>query len=333
MATLSKHLPWLVRTSPPTDCAGLARTIARARGLEPDCVLPGGGSSDLIFLALTRWLSRESRVLILDPMYGEYGYVLQHVVRCRTDRLPLSRADGYRLDPRRLLERVEEAHYDLVILVNPNSPTGQHVQRSALQEALDKLPHATRVWIDETYTDYVGDDQSLERFAAQSANVVVCKSMSKVYALSGMRVGYLCASPATVAELRGYTPPWAVGLPAQVAAVEALGDLPYYHARWQETHALRTALAASLHGRLGWDVLPGVANFLLCHLPERGPDAATLVARAKERGLFLRDAGAMGTHLRPRTVRIAVKDDHANERMLRILSGAVIHGARPEASA
>jgi len=96
---IQHHLPLLLRTSPPTSCAGLVRAIARARGVEPANILAGGGSSDLIFLALTRWLNSSSRVLILDPMYGEYAHVLEQVVGCRVDRLMLSRADGYVMDP------------------------------------------------------------------------------------------------------------------------------------------------------------------------------------------------------------------------------------------
>ena len=67
----SQKLPQILRTSPPTGCEGLIRTIARVRGVRPECVLPGAGSSDLIFLALRHWLTPVSRVLILDPTYGE----------------------------------------------------------------------------------------------------------------------------------------------------------------------------------------------------------------------------------------------------------------------
>jgi histidinol-phosphate/aromatic aminotransferase/cobyric acid decarboxylase-like protein len=317
---IQRHLPSLLRTSPPTSCAGLVRAIARARGVEPGNLIAGGGSSDLIFLALTRWLSPASRVLILDPTYGEYDHVLEQVVGCRVDRLMLSRADGYVLDPIRLVNRLRTTPYDLAILVNPNSPTGRHVSRAALEEAIDGVPKRTRVWIDETYVDFKGSDESLETVAAMRDNVVVCKSMSKAYALSGARVGYLCGSPSTIDALRGYNPPWAVGLIGQVAAVAALVDLHYYESKWMETHQLRRELASGLT-RLGVHVVPGVANFSLCHLPAEGPDASELVSAARGRGLFLREIGGMGRALGPDTFRIAVKDGATNVRMLKILAG------------
>ena len=319
MRAIESHLPWLVRTSPPTTCAGLVRTIARVQGVDEECILPGGGSSDLIFLALTRWLTRESRVLILDPMYGEYAHVLERVIGCRVDRLVLSRDEGYTVNVARLVERLHSARYDLVILVNPNSPTGRHVPRAVLEQAIASVSRSTRVWVDETYVEYVGPGESLERLASTHEGVVVCKSMSKVYGLSGVRVGYLCASPATINALRPYSPPWAVGLIGQVAAVHALNDHEYYREQWAVTRGLRDALAAGLR-RCGLDVVPGIANFVLCHLPENGPSAAEVVGRARAYGLFLRDVGPMGSALGTRAIRVAVKDAETNGRMLDILA-------------
>ncbi|MBN2579475.1 MAG: aminotransferase class I/II-fold pyridoxal phosphate-dependent enzyme [Pirellulales bacterium] len=80
---------------------------------------------------------------------------------------------------------------------------------------------STRFWIDETYIDYVDPNGSLEPFAAESKNVVICKSMSKAYALSGVRAAYLCAPKPIAQDLLSVTPPWAVSLPAQLAAVTA----------------------------------------------------------------------------------------------------------------
>ena len=318
-AALRQDLPWLLRTSPPTGCEGMVRAIARARNVAPENILPGAGSSDLIFLALRQWLTSSSRVLILDPTYGEYAHVLEHVVRCRVDRIPLARENNYQLELDHFT-RVAARGYDLIVLVNPNSPTGQHVPRVRLEEALRKVPANTRVWVDETYIEYAGPNESIEPFAAASANVVVGKSMSKVYALSGARAAYLCGPASVMEELRAINPPWAVSLLAQVAAIAALQDPDYYAARHAETHQRRTELAETLAETTGWEVLPGVANFLLCHLPEDGPDAATIVKLSRARGLFLRDAGAMGRSLGKHTLRIAVKDAETNERMLRIIS-------------
>jgi histidinol-phosphate/aromatic aminotransferase/cobyric acid decarboxylase-like protein len=316
LAALEEHLPWVARTSPPTACEGFVEVIAQTRTVDRCNILPGSGSSDLIFRALRHWLTPASHVLVLDPTYGEYVHVLEKVIGCTVDRFLLSRANQYEVDMARLQVALA-AEYDMVVLVNPNSPTGRHIPREQLIEVIKKAPPSTRIWIDETYIEYIGAAQTLESFAAQSENVIVCKSMSKVYALSGLRAAYLCAGAHQLEALRAITPPWVVSLPAQIAAVEALLDLPYYQARYKETHGLRLQLKAGLEA-LGWNVVPGCANFLLCHLPSAG--AAELVRQCRHHGLYLRDAAAMSSRLGTDTIRIAVKDAGTNARMLDILT-------------
>jgi histidinol-phosphate/aromatic aminotransferase/cobyric acid decarboxylase-like protein len=322
VAAIAPHLEWLISTSPPTGCEGLVRTISEVRGVPEPNVLVGAGSSELIYLALRRRLRAGDRTLLLSPTYGEYGHVLSKVVGCRVDRFDLRRDEGYRIDAARLAERLREG-YDLVVIVNPNSPTGVHCDGIALESAIRGAPGATGFWIDETYVDYAGPGQSLERFAAALPNVVVCKSMSKVYALSGMRAAYLVASAATVADLRSLTPPWAVGLVAQVAAVEALRDGTYYEGRWAETHSLRADLERRLAADLGADVVHGVANFVLFHLPAGAPAPSVVAERCRARKLFVRDLGEMGEVGRT-ALRVAVKDAATNGRMLSILREAIL---------
>jgi histidinol-phosphate/aromatic aminotransferase/cobyric acid decarboxylase-like protein len=330
LGALREHLSWFARTSPPTNCDGMLRAIARARGVAMDCLVAGGGSSDLIFLALRQWLTPQSRVLLLDPTYGEYSHVLEHVVGCRVDRLTLSRDNDYAWFPgaktSAAARRAALDSYDLIILVNPNSPTGRCVPRDELAAWLrEVVPPRTRVWIDEAYVDYTGaPETSLERLAATSENVVVCKSMSKAYALSGLRAAYLCGPVRLMAEVRAITPPWAVSLPAQVAAVHALGEPEYYAARYAETHALRDELATALTATGRVSVVSGaVANFLLIHLSEDGPDARTVVARCRGQGVWLRDATIMGSSLGRHAVRIAVKPRAEQARIVAALSRAI----------
>lgn len=316
---LQEHLPWLIRTSPPTNSEGLIQTIADTRGLSPACIVPEAGSSNLIFLAFRLWLRPSSKVLILDPTYGEYPHILERIIRCRVERLSLSRKETYRLDPARLIAEAAKT-YDLIVLVNPNNPTGQHVPRQALEEVFRNIPADTRVWVDEAYIDYLGPEASLEQFAMRSKSVIVCKSMSKAYALSGVRAAYLCAPAPVAAELRALTPPWAVSLPAQMAAISALREPEYYAARYHETHVLRAKLVEGLSRLHGIEIVPSAANWVLCHLPPRGKDASTVCRECQRHGLFLRDLSSLSPLLGDRTVRIAVKDAQANQRIVDILA-------------
>jgi histidinol-phosphate/aromatic aminotransferase/cobyric acid decarboxylase-like protein len=143
--------------------------------------------------------------------------------------------------------------------------------------------------------------------------------MSKVYALSGMRAAYLCGPMHQLADLIPWTPPWAVSLVAQVAAVRALDDTAYYAERYAETNWLREQLIDGLRSFGIQEIVPGRANFVMFHLEEEHPTVESLVKESRESGVFLRDVSSMGTHLGSRALRIAVKDRRSNRIILETL--------------
>ncbi|NER09440.1 Histidinol-phosphate/aromatic aminotransferase or cobyric acid decarboxylase [Muriicola jejuensis] len=320
---LNKHLSWISKTSPPTDCSGMANSIAKMRGVKPYNILPGAGSSDLIFLAFREWLTSKSHVLILDPMYGEYEHVLKNIIGCKVDRLKLFKEENYNLNPDRLVS-MAKSNYDLIVIVNPNSPTGQYVSRTKLETVLKQISLPTRIWLDETYVEYTGKNQSLEKFATKSMNIIICKSMSKVYALSGLRSAYLCASPYQLEKLKSISPPWAVSLPAQIAAVIAIKDNDYYEKCYEKTKVLRDELSRELMKITTLEIIPTKANFILCYLPENGPNADFIVSKCRENGLFIRNVSNMGTNFGTHTIRIAVKDRATNHMMIKIFKKVLI---------
>ncbi|MGW1926769.1 ROK family protein, partial [Streptomyces massasporeus] len=137
---LTEDPGWAARTSPPTGAEGLLAELAEVRGLPVESLVVGAGSSDLIFRAFGRWLTAGSRVLLIDPSYGEYAHVTERVIGCRVDRLRLRREDGWLLDPARLAAATRDGRYDLVVVVNPNNPTGRHAPADALRAVIEASP-------------------------------------------------------------------------------------------------------------------------------------------------------------------------------------------------
>lgn len=316
-AALLEDPGWVARTSPPTDAGGLLEEIAAARSLPSEALAVGAGSSDLIFRAFGRWLTHRSRVLLIDPGYGEYTHVTERVIGCQVDRFRVRREDGWQLDPDLLSDAVRAGRYDLVVLINPNNPTGCHTPAADLRSVIADSPASTRWWIDEAYLGYVDLAESLADLAATHPSVVVCTSLSKMYALSGLRAAYLVAEPNIAAELRRWTPPWQVSLPAQLAAVAALRDPAYYRACWLRTQDLRGQLAADLAGvDDSLIVEEGVANFLNLTLAPSGPSAAQLVRECRVHDVYLRDLSPLSSQYQGKTVRIAVKDTGDNARIV-----------------
>ncbi|RYG38160.1 aminotransferase class I/II-fold pyridoxal phosphate-dependent enzyme [bacterium] len=300
---LRAEAEWLARTSPPTHAEELRETIARVRGLPKASVLTGSGSSDLIYRLLPRWLGKSSRVLLPEPCYGEYAHLIERVIGAVVDRVPcldrLNLADWQK--------RLREGGYDLAVLVNPNNPTGETIERRAIYEAASGR---TRLLVDEAYMDYVSPSRSVEREAAVLPNLVVIKSLSKGLALSGCRVAYAVGSD--LESFRCWTPPWNVSSFAQVAAIRAMADPDYCEARYCETHSLRQELAGELV-KDGREVREGV-NWILV----RVPDAEAMVLQTAEKGLYLRNVGRTARSLGNEWVRIAVKDPETQARMLEI---------------
>lgn len=278
---LAAHVDTDMRTTPPASAAQLIEALARTRGVDPACFVLGAGSSDLIYRCFCAWLTPQSRVLLLDPTYAEYAHVLD-VIGCEVVTLPLD--DRHRISTA-LIPDDDGGPFDLVVLVNPNSPTGTYCER--MLDVVEHFSARTRVWVDETYIEYAGRQHSLERHVQSHPNLIVCKSMSKAYALSGMRVGYACAHPMQLDAIRQRTPPWIVSRPAQRAAVMALEHESYYLEMYDKTHQVRQALCEWLESR-DFEVVEGAcANFVMCRPPD-GTSAQTVREICARHSVYIR---------------------------------------------
>jgi histidinol-phosphate/aromatic aminotransferase/cobyric acid decarboxylase-like protein len=147
--------------------------------------------------------------------------------------------------------------------------------------------------------------------------------MSKAYALSGLRAAYMVGPETEIAKLGKLVPPWAVSLPAQVAAVAALSSDAYYNEQYRRTVELREQLAANLREKCGIFAFPSVTNCLLCELPVESPGAAEIVRLARQCGVFFRAGEKIHPSLGPRTIRIAVKGPEMNRRTIEVLATLV----------
>ena len=314
---LREQLERCCQESPPTQCEELIETIAETRGVQSKHVAVSSGSSSLMFSFLPQLLTSTSKVLVLSPMYGEYSHILTHVIGCEMTNFVLHKENGFEIDADELIRQARQ--HDAVILVNPNSPTGVYCSKMSkivhqIQDESNSPTRCKMIWVDETYIDYIPEAQSLESLVDTNPSLIVCKSMSKCYALSGLRVAYAVSQKVT--ELRRFIPPWAVSLPGQLAAVAALKNPTYYNEQYEIIHQQRTVLSDKLREQ-NFTVLPGVANFILTFLPEETQHtSSTFIEACKEKGVFIRDAQNMGVTLGNNSVRFAIRSSGENERII-----------------
>ncbi len=275
----------------------LRRHIARTHGLEEDRVLVTAGASGALGLLRERF--RGGRAQVAVPTYTEYEDTLGIDLEVdTTPRWPLDREE-----PARVLEGFDPASADLMVLCNPNNPTGASLEGEKLLALADRArSFEAHLVVDEAYVGFVNTPEavSLASRVGESDNLWVMRSFTKLYGMPGLRVGYLLCPPDETTSLRERRSPWPVGTPALRAARAAL-EQERFRTRTRRFMAReRRRVRARLDDLDGLTPLPAEANFFLC----RGPrDAARRLA---ERGWSVRDASSF-TGLEPGWVRFSIR--------------------------
>lgn len=309
----------LLGASPDTESVGLRTAISDVRCVDYNAIALGAGSSEIIYRVLPRLIGG-GKVVLLDPTYSEYEYLLRKL-NCNIQRVALSRDSDWDIPLASLLEACFDA--DMLVLVNPNNPTGRVLSLEALSELRKGLPTHAILWIDEAYIDYSERGSTFERIACELRGVYVLKSMSKAYALSGARAAYLICHPEAAAVLREWTPPWIIGTGAQLTAGAAVHDEEYYRPLWRETIALANELAHSLRN-LGLVVSTGDINAVLVQSP--AGSATKWSEILAESGLYVRTTLGMGDALGDSYVRISVVRREEISRLVAIVSQSLASG-------
>jgi histidinol-phosphate aminotransferase len=246
----------------------LRAALARYAGVEPDEVVAGCGSDDLIDAALRAFAEGGDRVAQCDPSFS----MVPAFARANgLEPVAVPFASGNAVDVEALLA----ARARVVYLCSPNNPTGTVAARAAVEEVLARA--GGLVLLDEAYAEFAGE--SWASAAPARGNLLVLRTLSKAFGLAGLRVGYAVGDRALVAELEKARGPYRVSGPAERTALAALTeDVEWMRARAAEAVACRGRLRAGLTA-LGFAPLPSAANFLLVPVPD-AKAAAAVLARA-----------------------------------------------------
>lgn len=299
---------------PESDGAALATALATHHGLPRECVLAGAGATEFVFLVPR--LLRPRRVLLVEPAFSEYRPALMQA-GATVDTVRLDPAADFRLDPAVLLAALRP-DTDLVWLANPLNPSGTGYPRELLLALAEALPPAVTLVVDEAFVDFA-PQLSLVDQAAVRENLIVLRSLTKFYALAGLRIGWLAAAPALAARLAAGREPWRLSTPAIAAGIACLHADALRCATLQSIPVLRAELAAGLVKR-GCTVYPSVTNYLLCRLPESMPSAPDVAAWLRGKRILVRTCLDFAG-LDDRCLRLAVRSAADNRRLLDELTG------------
>jgi threonine-phosphate decarboxylase len=297
---------------PDPECRRLAERLAGRHECDRNQVVVGNGANDLIY-AITRAV-RPRRVAIAEPAYTEYLRAALLAEAEVTHWL----AEGADFDP----GPFDPERADLVWLCNPNNPTGRLWPRPDALAAWIRTHPRTLFAVDEAFLPLTpeGDGRGLTAAVSRLANLVVLRSLTKLYALPGLRLGYVVTSPEWAKRVRAQIVPWSVNALAQVAGLAALDDEEYA----VRTRAWLASEASTFGARLAAvsDRLRPVASqasFVLLEL--RGRTAAEVVEALAGQGIGVRDASNF-VGLDQRYLRVGARTAEANERLLMALAEA-----------
>jgi threonine-phosphate decarboxylase len=311
---------------PDPHCAMLKEQLSDHHRLKPQGLLVGNGSTELIYL-LPRAL-KPKKVLIVSPTFSEYERACR-LSGAKIDHLWLRPRDQFRVKIDAIVKKAHKG-VDMIFLCNPNNPTGQLLLREEIQWLLKKLSNtSTWVVLDEAFIDYQPEQSLLasplggpDRVVTNDSHLVVLRSFTKFFAISGLRVGYLVARPGLIKKLISEKEPWSVNTLAQVAAAESLQDAVYIKESLRFMETERPRYVSALSALPGLLTLPSHANFVLVRLVEQTISVQNLYTSLASEGLLIRDCSSF-RGLGPGYFRVAVKRQDDNRRLFQAIRTAL----------
>jgi histidinol-phosphate aminotransferase len=285
----------------------LRRALAERHAVEPGQVTIGNGSCELILMAGQAVLDPGTTVVHAEPSFALYPH-LATAAGAEAIAVPLAPDEGHDLEA--MAAAVDE-RTRLVIVCNPNNPTGVRRSADAIERFLDALPEDLAVLVDEAYVDFVSDADSgrTMSLARERPNLLVTRTFSKAHGLCGLRVGYGVGGTGWVGAIDAVRQPFNTNALGQAAALESLrhpGELARRIAVLVEE---RARVRAGLDS-LGIAHVPSQANFLLVTPDARlGPDPSAVHEQLLRLGVIVRDGAALGCPGRLR-VSIGLPDEN-----------------------
>ncbi|SFJ34804.1 histidinol-phosphate transaminase [Jannaschia pohangensis] len=266
---------------PNTDHAGLRAAIGEVHGLDPERIICGVGSDEIIHLLCQAYAGPGDEVL-----HPEYGFLMYAISARGAGATPVVAPERDRTVDVDALLRAATDRTRLVFLANPANPTGTMIGGQDVVRLADGLPDGCLLVLDGAYAEYVADFDGGLGLAQARENVFVTRTFSKMYGLGGMRVGWGYGAQSVIDVLNRLRGPFNLSNVALAAAEAAMRDRDFAAACLADNTAQRARLLAGL-ADLGLAADPSEANFVLARFAD-ATEAADCDAFLKSRGIIVR---------------------------------------------
>jgi histidinol-phosphate aminotransferase len=279
---------------PDSETTELRQRLSEKHSVPPDNILVGSGTTELIRLIALAYFRQGDIVLIPEPTYGEYE-VAVNIAGAKPLKHWMRAEDNFAPRIKDFVGLIDEQRPKAIFICNPNNPTGKYLSRQEIESILAAAGNGLLV-LDEAYLAFV--DQSWPSIdLITKGNVAILRSMTKDYALAGLRLGYAIASKGIIDNLRRVCPPWNVSVIAQRAGVMALDGEDYLEQSKLKIREAKGLLTDGL-SRLGFELLPSDAHYFLVKVGKAQEFRISLLRH----GIQVRDGTSLGL---PEYIRIA----------------------------
>jgi histidinol-phosphate aminotransferase len=289
---------------PDGSASALREAIGEAFGLDPDRIVCGAGSDDLLNLLARAYLKDGD-----EAIHTTHGFLVYPIATLGTGATPVAAPEtNFTADVDAILKCVTP-RTRLVFLANPNNPTGTYVPFDEVKRLQRALPASVLLVLDAAYAEYVrrNDYESGIELVATTDNVVMTRTFSKIHGLAALRLGWMYGPAHVVDAVNRIRGPFNVNGPAIAAGIAAIRDTAHVE-RSREHNTKWLAWLSEEIGKLGLTVTPSAANFVLIHFPDT-KTAKDADAFLTKRGLVLRQVTA---YKLPHALRMSVGTEEAN---------------------
>ncbi|MDW7727335.1 MAG: aminotransferase class I/II-fold pyridoxal phosphate-dependent enzyme [Candidatus Methanoperedens sp.] len=299
-----------VENYPDNRYPGFRKAAAQYLDVSPLNIVPGNGSSEIIRLFAETVIEPGDGVILPMPTFGEYGF------QCR-----LFGAEIEYVDYKEITE-VEPGGYKAVFVCNPNNPTGSLVEREKVIELAKKCSSSgTFLFVDEAFIELSDPGQSIAGFAASNDFVIVLRSLTKVFAVAGLRIGYAVTSPAFANVLNSIRLPWSLNSVAVSVGEWLFGNHEdYINTSLALISEEREWLMEKLVSVRGFSPYPGDVNYILVDIGDFFMGSEELARRMLENGIIIRECSSFGL---VNHIRIAVRKREDNEELLDVITSVI----------
>jgi histidinol-phosphate aminotransferase len=304
-----------VNRYPDPEARALRREIANRHETDPARIAVSNGSCEILLAAALALCEQGDEILYAWPSFSIYPH-LPALSGAREIRVPL--AEGYVHDLDAMLEEVTAAT-QLLLVCNPNNPTGTHIPAERIGAFLDSVPSRTTVILDEAYIEYQTNDDpdATMDLLDGHPNLVLLRTFSKCHGLAGLRVGYAICSPQFRSAVDAVRQPFSVNTLAQAAATEAVRHTDDVADRVEKNLIERVFVEESLH-ELGFETADSQTNFAWIELGDL--DENEIVDALARAGVAVRAGTPLGG---PGCLRVTYGTRAENERFIAALSASM----------